>query len=249
MPSNLVTSQSFHEGLACLLTLNRNSKRNALNVDLSEELIDEFLRLQSTPVRAIVLTGDGPIFSAGADLKERDFAGELYPALERLMGTIRTLSVPVIAAVNGPAIGAGAMLAMACDFRVVGETASFRTPVTDMAIGVDQSTVRNLELLVGGARARAMLMLGQELDAAGALACGFALQTGGVEEALALAGLLTQKAPLTVKQLKMDFAHVAGEPFTEAECDKARLAAWNSEDFQEVRRAREEKRPPKFLGE
>lgn len=240
----LVISHALDEGRVSLLTLNRDAKRNALSVAVCRELEEALHRSTAAGARAVVLTADGSVFSAGADLNEKDFADELYPALEHLMTTIRRHPTVVVAAVDGPAIGAGAMLAMACDVRVVGPRASFRIPVTDMAIGVDEDTVRSLSSLVGGSRARAMLLLGTELDADAALDSGFAVFPGDVDAAIDLARQAARKAPLTVGQLKMEFA----ESFSTTERADARAAAWNSEDFLEVGRARVDKRSPRFQG-
>ncbi|MDR7330320.1 enoyl-CoA hydratase-related protein [Corynebacterium guangdongense] len=240
----LVLSRRLDEGRVSLLTLNRDAKRNALSVELCRAVEEALRDCLDSGARAVVLTAAGSVFSAGADLAEKDFAGELYPALEHLMTAIRRHPTVVIAAVDGPAIGAGAMLAMACDVRVVGPDASFRIPVTDMAIGVDEDTVTALNSLVGGSRARAMLLLGTELDAEAALDSGFAMFPGDAGAALDLARQAARKAPLTVAQLKMEFAG----SFSATERADARAAAWNSEDFREVGLARVEKRPPHFHG-
>ncbi len=240
----LVLSRTLDEGRVSLLTLNRHAKRNALSVALCHAIEEALRESLAGGARAVVLNAAGSVFSAGADLGEKDFAGELYPALEHLMTAIRRHPTVVVAAVEGPAIGAGAMLAMACDVRVVGPRASFRIPVTDMAIGVDEDTVASLSSLVGGSRARAMLLLGTELSAGAAFDSGFALTNGNTDTAVRLARQAAGKAPLTVRQLKMEFA----ESYSAAERDEARAAAWNSEDFREVGRARVEKRAPRFSG-
>lgn len=247
--TELVLRKPASDGMVQLLTLNRHSKRNALNTAMCLAIEEAVLAATTEGARAVVLTGAGTVFSAGADLRAGSFADELYPALEHMLDTIRTLPVPVIAAVNGPAIGAGTMLAMACDLRVVAENAAFRVPVVDVAIALDETTVRTLESLVGGSRARLMLLTGASLDAAAAVDCGFAAAAGPVDTALELAELCAAKAPLTVRQLKMEFAHSSGHPFSAEERAAAQAAAWASEDLQESRRAREEKRRPVFRGE
>lgn len=245
----LVTSPNLviasDDGPVRVLTLNRDSARNALSVELCTDLIDALITAERDRVRALVLTGAGSVFSAGADLKAKDFAGELYPLLEELMTAVRTAPMPVIAALNGPAIGAGMMLAMACDVRVSVAEAYFAIPVTDMAIGVDEATTRQLELLVGGSVARAMLLLGQRVSAQRAQELGFVLRLGGLDAALEVAQAAAAKAPLTVRQLKMDFAP---DLFSPEESATARRMAWESDDNAEVRRARAEKRPTHFRG-
>ncbi|MHA2789880.1 enoyl-CoA hydratase-related protein [Corynebacterium sp. S7] len=228
-----------------VLTINRDEKRNALNVELCTEIGAAMEKCVEEGARTIVLTGAGSVFSAGADLDEKDFHGELYPAIEHLIHVMTTLPIPLIAYVNGPAIGAGTMLAMACDIRIASPLAGFRLPVSDMAIGVDSATVEALESLVGGSRARAMLLYGWGLPSSEAVDCGFALQQGSLDDAIEMALELTRKAPLTVKQLRMEFARDA---FSNAERNEAREAAWNSDDRLEVARARKQGRDPKFTG-
>lgn len=232
-------------GSVSQITLTRDEKRNALSVELCGAIVAALRECVDGGARAVVLTSTGSVFSAGADLDETDFHGELYPAIEKLVLAVRALPIPVVAFVNGPAIGAGAMLAMACDLRIVSQEAGFRIPVSDMAIGVDAETVQALESLVGGSRARAMLLAGTTLPASEAVDCGFALRQGSLEDAVAQAGALAKKAPLTIAQLKMEFDP---EGFSFAERNEAREAAWNSDDNAEVQRARAEKRAPRFSG-
>lgn len=246
--TDLVHRQSLNQGLVQLLTLNRHPKRNALDTAMCLAIEEAMLGAVEEGARAVVLTGDGTVFSAGADLTSQSFADELYPALESMLDTIRTLPIIVIAAVNGPAIGAGTMLAMACDVRLVAEDAYFHVPVVDVGIALDTVTIRTLELLIGGARARQMLLTGARLTAAAAVDSGFAVAEGDTNTALMFADMCASKAPLTVKQIKMEFAHSSGRPFSREERATAQLNAWWSEDLQEARRAREEKRRPKFHG-
>ncbi len=233
------------DSAVCVLTINRDEKRNALSVELCAELVAALEKCVADGARTIVLTGAGSVFSAGADLDETDFHGELYPAIEHLIQTMATLPIPIVAFVNGQAIGAGAMLAMACDIRIASPIAGFRIPVSDMAIGVDAATVEALESLVGGSRARAMLLYGWVLPSSEAVDCGFALRQGTLDDAIEMATEISTKAPLTIKQLKMEFARDA---FSFAERNEAREEAWNSDDHVEVTRARKEGREPKFTG-
>lgn len=233
------------------LELARPEKRNALNIAMCHELIGELDRCVDNGARAIVITAQGPVFSAGADLGEKDLSGGLYPQLEKLFAHIQRLPVPVIAFIEGPAIGAGMLLAMACDLRVAGggEGIYFSLPVARMAIGVDTATVRNLELLIGGSRARQMLLAGATMSVEEAQACGFLFPERGEEAVTTLAMTVAGLAPLTLRNLKAELAHASSQPFTEVERDAARTAAWESDDFREVGRARQERRTPVFRGE
>ena len=198
--------------------------------------------------RVVLLHGDGTVFSAGADLSGDVYADGFYETLLHMLGTIQTLPIPVIAWVNGPAIGAGTQLAMACDLRVVDDTATFRVPIVDVAIALDEVTIRTLEHLVGGSVARQMLFTGAELSAADAERSGFAVRTGGFDAALELANLVAAKAPLTLRHLKYEFAHSSHRPYDGATRWQAAQAAWHSADAQESRAARSGKRAPRFTG-
>lgn len=216
--------KAVDSGPVRLLSLDRHEKRNALSQELCTLLIDEVLHPPSS-TRAIVLTGEGTVFSAGADLDETDFQGALYPAIAGLMRTIVACPLPVVAYLNGPAIGAGMMLAMACDLRVVSETAVCSLPVAKIGIGVDAWPVEALSELIGGARARAMLLAGLPLDVNAAVATGFAVGRGDLDDAVALAGSFADKSAETVANVKQQFAPSL---FSEAERDAGVQAAWDA---------------------
>lgn len=230
-------------GRVTQLTLNRDAKRNALSVELARELIDALTTLPAD-TRAVVLTGAGSCFCAGADLGEDKIGDGFFDAFDELIATLRSLPAPVIAHVNGPAIGAGMMLSMACDMRVLSETASLRIPVGDMAIGVNEWVVTALADLVGGARARLMLFSGAPLDAADAVTCGYGV-AGGIDDTWRLAEVVAAKAPLTQRNIKMQFAP---DLFTAERRHEATMAPFSSEDIREAARARAEKRVPRFAG-
>ena len=116
--------KSESRGDVAVLTLDRDEKRNAISVELARQLIDALRTAQDTS-RAIVLTGAGSAFCSGADLGQDKLSSGFFEALTELLDTVRRVRVPVIAYVNGPAIGAGMMLAMVCDLRVVAEPAVF----------------------------------------------------------------------------------------------------------------------------
>lgn len=231
-------------GALAVITLNRHAKRNAISVGLAGELSRALSELHPGS-RAVLLTGAGSCFSAGADLSEDKIGGGFFPAFDELIHTLRALPVPVVAYVNGPAIGAGMMLTMACDLRVVSTAASFRIPVGDMAIGVNEWVVTALADLLGGSRARAMLYTGGELDAAAATQCGYAVASGSFEEACRIAEIVAAKAPLTQRNIKMRFAPDLHSP---EELERATEAPFTSQDIAEAARARAKKRAPRFTG-
>jgi len=230
-----------------LLTLDRPEKHNALNTELCHRLREAVDAAVDGGARAIVLTGNGRSFCSGADLDEvytADFRGALYA----LLRTVVHAPLPVIAAVNGAAIGAGTQLAIAADFRVVAPTAVFGVPTARLGLAVDPWTIRRLALLAGNGTARALLLACDQLDAPGALAGGLADRAGSTEQAVEWATGMTELAPLTVAYSKQVLNDVFEPHLDAAHLNVAFEACWASEDFAEGRRARTERRPPVFQG-
>lgn len=182
------------------LTLNRDEKRNALSEELLVALEQELERALIDG-SAVLLTGAGTAFSAGADLSAGDPTG-IYPALKRVVDLIRGAEKAVVAYVNGPAIGAGAMLAGACDIRVVAPSARFAIPVAKMGVSVPPGLAAELAGLVGGARARTMLMTGMPLNTAAAVDSGFAALRGTYDDAVEVAKVCAGGDPATIASIK-----------------------------------------------
>lgn len=236
------------DGACGVLEINRHHARNALNIEACRGLREGLAQLVGQSARAVVVTGAGTAFCAGADLDVGPESGELYPEIVSTLASVQNAPVPVVAAVNGPAVGAGTLLAMACDFRVVADAAWFKIPAVDLALALDGVTVRHLERLVGGARARAMLLASARLSAAEAVDCGFAYRFGTLADARRLAGELAGKAPLTMAHLKAEFTHDGWDPCPADERDRLAARASSSADTAEARAARAEKRTPDFQG-
>lgn len=230
------------------IALNRPDKRNALNEELVDGLAAAFSAAVAAETRAIVLTGRGPAFSAGADL-----SGPVYdPAfLERLIATlqqIETTPVPVIAALNGPALGAGLQLAMAADLRVMAPEAIAGIPAAKIGVAVDEWTIRRLVSLVGAGQARGMFLGCEPLVAERALDLGFANRIGDLAQAQEWAAQIATFAPLTLQHYKLVLNGDGARSDAPAERNEAMLRAWQSEDLAEGRAARAEKRVPVFTG-
>jgi enoyl-CoA hydratase len=222
------------------ITIDRQERRNALDVVTCERLTAELEAALRAGARAIVVTGAGPHFCAGADLGQVH-GTELAAALSRLLDTIITVDVPVIAAVHGAALGAGTQLALACDLRVVDPTARFGIPAAKLGLMVDQWTVQRLSLLAGPGPARSMLLAAEELDASGALRLGLAQRAGDLAAAQSWAEELAALAPLTLAGHKALLNQLEG-------ADAAYQRAWASADAQEGLAAFRERRPPRFEG-
>jgi enoyl-CoA hydratase/carnithine racemase len=166
---------------AARITLNRPEKRNALSLELMQELIAALRAVSAHPdTRAIVIDAAGPAFSAGHDLsemigREEPFLDELFATCTQLMETIHDLPQPVIAQVHGIATAAGCQLVAACDLAVATDTARFATP--GVKIGLFCSTpMVPVSRAVGRKRAMQMLLTGEPIDAATALDWGLVNQ-------------------------------------------------------------------------
>lgn len=236
------------DGDVVTLELQRPERRNALNTELCVALREGIENAVAADARVIVITGQGSSFCAGADLGGDDFPEEFPESLERLLRAVDGAPIPIVAAINGPAVGAGTQLAIASDLRVVADGAFFEIPSTRLGIAVNNWTIKRLASLAGGSVARTILMGGERLDADRAYASGLANKRGDLAVAQEWASAITELAPLALRHLKLVFNDdgTQDEPTTEQWV--AFGAAWTSEDMKEARLARKEKRKPKFLG-
>lgn len=230
------------------LEMQRPERRNALNSQLVEELRAAVQQAASEDVRAIVLTGQGSVFCAGADLSGDAFAADYPDRLIALHKSIDEAPMPVIGAINGPAIGAGLQLAMICDLRVVAPEAFFQFPTSKYGLALDNWSIRRLSSLAGYGRARAMLLTAEKLSSETALQTGMANRIGSLADAQAWAAEIAGLAPLALQHAKRvlndDGAYEDQWPVHKELFDKA----WASGDVIEAQVARVEKRPPNFQG-
>jgi enoyl-CoA hydratase/carnithine racemase len=167
----LIRVTGADEGVA-RLTLNRPDKKNALSIQLRDEVSDALDTLPADEaVRVVVITGAGNVFSAGFDLREfeqPELADRLWASSDRFHATVLRFPLPLIAAVNGPALAGGFDLAVMCDIRIAADTARFAHP----EITFGDVVFGPLHDLVGGAVARELCFTGREVDAAEAKALG-----------------------------------------------------------------------------
>ncbi|BAV40135.1 enoyl-CoA hydratase [Mycobacterium ulcerans] len=230
------------------IELQRPERRNALNSQLVEELREAIQKAGDGSVRAVVLTGQGTAFCAGADLSGDAFAADYPDRLIELHRVMDAAPMPVIGAVNGPAIGAGLQLAMQCDLRVVGPEVFFQFPTSKYGLALDNWSIRRLSSLVGHGRARAMLLTAEKLTAETALYTGMANRIGTLADAQSWAAEIAGLAPLAIQHAKrvLNDDGSIEQPWPEHKelFDKA----WGSQDVIEAQVARVEKRPPKFQG-
>jgi enoyl-CoA hydratase/carnithine racemase len=243
------------------ITLNRPGRRNAVTLAMWTELARIFLDLGADPVvRAIILTGAGGSFSAGADISEfaavRDTVeeGRAYEAAcGRCETTIATCSKPTIAAISGACYGGGVGLALSCDFRVADRSAYFAIPAARLSNVYGIVETRALFEAVGLAAAKEVLFTGRRYGSEEAYSIGLATHAAdgaALPAALALANTMRACAPLTIKGAKLVLAAIARNETAERKVAIAQMMdeAMASADYREGVAAFAAKRDPQFRG-
>lgn len=195
-------------GDTCLVRLNRPDKLNAVSTGLEADLLDALGSSMISGSSAVVLTGSGRAFSAGADVGEvRAMNPEAilayYRASGRVYEALAGLSQPTVSAVHGYCLGAGFELALASDFRVADETARFGCPEAVLGILPGSGAMLRLVRACGPLRARELILLGRRIDAAQALSLGLVTEVvpagTAVERAVRLARELAELPPAMVQ--------------------------------------------------
>ena len=201
----------------CLITLTDPERRNAMDDVMGAELIAATAAIAEDPdVRAVVVTGEGRAFCAGADLPALfgDPARPVAQTRDRLQSYYRAffsvleLKIPTVAAVNGPAVGAGLNLAMACDVRVAGPDATFGATFAKIGLHPGGGCTWFLVRALGPSRALQTLLLGEPLPAVQAVAWGLAegVEQDPVAAALSLAGRFAAVDPALARHIKRSVA-------------------------------------------
>ncbi|OUM90936.1 MAG: hypothetical protein BAA01_00410 [Bacillus thermozeamaize] len=245
-----------------LLTVDRPEARNALNLETLEQLdasLRELEQLES--LRALVLTGAGErVFISGGDLKEferirgMEAARQMASRYQEVLNRLERFPVPVVAAINGHALGGGCEVALACDFRIMAEEATLRFKQVQMGLVTGWGSGPRLLSLVGYAQAMHLLLLGEEVDAKTALAVGLAHDVAPREQlderVEAWIRKLMAAPPLAARSVKQLLQKWRGMPLAEAQkLEREHFAAlWETEDHWEASRATLEKRRPVFKG-
>jgi enoyl-CoA hydratase len=248
LPSVVVVTVHVEEvGAAFTLTLDRPERRNAVDHATLDELAAGVRRAVDAGARAIVLTGAGGHFCAGADLTTLEDAG-FASVLREVLDLFSSVPIATIAAVDGAALGAGTQLAISCDLRVATPTARFGIPAAKLGLMVDAATVQRLVALAGASTARAMLLAAETIDGSAAERIGFVHRLGGLDVAQAWAADIAALAPLTIAGHKLALERLAPPPEADPVIAEAFQRAWRSDDVHEGRRAFHERRPPAFQG-
>lgn len=238
-----MTLHDERRGDVALLTIDRPDRRNAVDHDTLRAIDVAVTGAVDGGARAIVLTGAGGHFCAGADLTGLEDAG-FATVLRGVLDLLVSVPVVTIAAVDGAALGAGTQLASFCDLRVATANARFGIPAAKLGLMVDARTVERVVALAGAGPAREMLLAASTIDGARAVALGMAQRLGDLDAALAWAAEIAVLAPLTIAGHKLTLERGADDPGVAA----AFAAAWSSADLVEGRAAFHARRPPKFEG-
>jgi enoyl-CoA hydratase/carnithine racemase len=243
-----------HTASVLEIRFNRPEKKNALTRDMYEAVSAAFERADTDPaIRVVLLTGTGDTFTSGNDVKDfQERGADRVPrGGSRFLPAISSLQKPLIAAVNGAAIGVGTTMLMHCDLIVAARSARFVMPFTSLGLVPEAASSLLVPRLFGHQRASALLLLGEPLDAATALEWGLvnrvvddaALMDTAREMARRLAALPPQAVRLTKRLIKHGVPDVAGRIQEEIGLFSERLA---SPEAQEAFAAFMEKRKPDF---
>lgn len=249
------------EGDVALVRLNRPERLNALTGDMLDLLAATLRRAADEGARAVLITGEGRAFCAGADLAasaasmgKRDLGDSLRDHYNPLIETIAGLPIPVVSAVNGAAAGAGASIALAADIVVMARSSYLLLAFANIGLVPDAGATWLIGKAAGRAKLLEMALLGERLPAEEALACGLATRVvddGALMEsagalAAKLAGMPTVALGLIRKQVAAALSGSLSETL-EIEADHQQIAA-RSADFREGVAAFLAKRPAQFTG-
>jgi len=252
---------SERQGFIAILTLNNPAKYNALGESIVKDLIEALDAVErQSDVRAVVLTGAGKGFCSGAQFGGDTFdrgasiGSMMRKTVNPLIEKMRSLSIPIIVAVNGPAAGAGVGVALAGDIVIAARSARFILSFVRLGAVLDAGTSVFLQRSIGSARARALSLLGEPLGAETAAQWGLIWKVVDdsdlLDEAMALAQKLADGPPVAIGLIKSQINSAWSAPLPSALDDEAafQARAFATEDLREGAAAFVEKRPPRFTG-
>lgn len=246
-----------HEHIA-LVRLNRPKVLNALSTDLMQELVDCFLVLDKNPeVRVIILTGNDRAFAAGADIAQMVTATPVDQITDQRFRTwemLKLITKPVIAAVNGFALGGGCELAMSCDLIIAGDEAKFSQPEIKIGTIPGAGGTQRLTRAIGKSKAMMMVLTGDMIDAKTAYEWGLVAKVVPaqtlLQETFELAKIISDRAPVAVRLAK-EAVNKSFEMTLKDGMDFERrnfYLTFSSADQKEGMKAFLEKRAPKYQG-
>lgn len=245
------------EGIATI-TLNRPQAMNALCDALNTELMEAIQRVyEDMTARALIITGSGKAFAAGADIKEMLSANQFdaertAKKAHDINDTLETLPIPVIAAVNGAALGGGCEIALACDFRIAGEKAMFGLPEVGLGIIPGAGGTQRLTRMIGPVKAREMVMAGSVIRGKEAYEIGLVTKCVPdkelMKEAVDLAKKLCARPAAALRYAKAAINYAVDHDIhTGKKYEKSLFSlCFETEDQKEGMNAFLEKKPPNF---
>lgn len=250
-----------HRDLVAVITMNNPASKNALDLEMRRAVLEAVRKVsEDDAVRAVVLTGAGNAFCAGADVGKmggRGLAGsrQRMKTMHAMVRAVHGMDKPVIAAVRGPAVGIGFSLAMACDIVVAAPEANFSQVFTQVGLAPDGGAIWFLARQMGFARAKELVFSARKFTGEEAAALGLVQRLVSTEcvldEALALAAQYAQGPSLALTMAKQLFAHSVSptlEQFLEMELLVGPQLS-QTHDHAEGRAAFKERRMPQFTGE
>ena len=243
-------------GSACVITLNRPERRNAISLRLMQELVDA---LTGAATRSVIITGGVEWFSAGRDLKESSKSSpeqreQARLAWRRVTDTIESLDKPVVAAIEGHCLTGGLELALACDIRVAGEGASFGITSARLGSIPGFGGTQRLPPLIGVSRALEILFSANPIEVEEAFRIGLinrkAAKGAALVEALAMVEVFSERAPLSLATMKQAVRQGMAMELPAALDHEQKLGATlaGTADRAEGMAAFREKRKPRFQG-
>ncbi|MDF1857054.1 enoyl-CoA hydratase-related protein [Pseudooceanicola sp.] len=245
------------DGAIAIVTINNPTQRNALSAEVRKALASTVAALDMDPAcRVLILQGVGGTFSAGGDVTSMG-NHTVESGMTRLIDAHDCVRVivscrkPVIAAVEGWAVGAGMSLALLCDSIVAAEDAKFAAVFGNVGLAPDMGMLRTLPLRVGHAQARQLLLYGETIKADAALTMGLVDKLtpsgGAFAEARRLAGILQDRAPLPIAMIKSELANGLEDLLRRESLMQTLM--YQTSDHAEGRTAFLEKRKASFRGE
>ncbi len=245
-----------------LITMNRPEALNAISVEWVNDFHPILDQLEASgQVRAAILTGAGRAFCSGGDLNHPIFNTNSFeerrPNVEYgylITKRIRRMAIPFIAAVNGPAVGAGMTMALACDLRIASQSAYFRLDFVKVGALPDMGCCYFLPHLVGTSKAMQLAMLADQINADEALNIGLVSKVVPdkqiLKEADNMAQRLASLPPLALRYIKRAIYELPNQAMEDALCTEAEYINYlmGTNDCREAIKAFFEKRPPQFKG-